>query len=172
MNKEFTVDEIKNSVEYQWRKWQVKFLLWGLLIIGLFTFIIFIIVFSIISNFDSEFIGLGIIVWLFSVGVSGLVSLPFCLYYYGKMRYLLKNYQKFNSYEVVLDKVATSFWYRGTVYYIVTISDNGLSRNTRTNPYFSSYFLAKYSLGDYNNKKVVGLYDADLNRFYIVKKVD
>ncbi|MCH5160351.1 MAG: hypothetical protein J1F66_05880 [Clostridiales bacterium] len=172
MNNEFTVDEIKKSVEYQWRKWQIKLLLWSLLIIGIFTFFVFIIVFNIISNFDLQFLGLGIIVWLYSMVVCGLIFLPLGIFDYVKMRYLLKNYQKFNSYEVVLDNVTTSYWLRGAVYYTVIINDNGLSKKARTNPYFSSHFLSKYSLQDYNNKKVVGLFDEDMGKFYIVKKVD
>ena len=41
------------------------------------------------------------------------------------MRYLLKNYQKFNSYEIVLDKVSTSYAYSGAVYYTITINEEG-----------------------------------------------
>ena len=170
MNNEFTVNEIKNSVEYQWRKWQLKVLLLSLLIVGVFTLFVLIIVF--ISNGAIEFIGIGIKAWLFCMGICVLAFLPFCLFDYGKMRYLLKNYKRFNSYEAVLDNVSTSYWYRGALYYTVTINDNGLPKKVRTNPCFTSHFLSKFRPEDFNNKKVVGLFDEDSGKFYIIKKVD
>ena len=172
MNNEFTIDEIKNSVEYQWRKWQIRVLLLSLLIVGVITFFIIIIVFTSVSNADIKFIGIGILAWLFSMGVCVLIFLPICLFYYGKMRYLLKNYKRFNAYETVLDNVSTSYWYRGAVYYTVMINDNGLYKRVRTNPCFSSHFISKFSPEDFNNQKVVGLFDEETDRFYIIKKID
>jgi hypothetical protein len=71
----------------------------------------------------------------------------------------------------MLDNVDTSHAYRGAVYYTVTINDEGVTRKVSTNPYFSSGFFEKFALQDYNNKKVVGLYDDQADKFYIVKKV-
>ena len=172
MMNELTIDDIKNSVEYQWRKWQIKLSLWSCLIMGVFTFFLFIIVFSVTSNFDVEFIGLGIIVWLLTMGIYVIILLPCCLFYYVKMKYLLNNYKKFNYYETVLDNVSTSYWYRGAIYYTVIINDNGILKRVRTNPCFSSHFLSKFSPEDFTNKKVVGLFDEEMGKFYIVKIVD
>ena len=172
MINDFTVDDIKNSVEYQWRKRQIKLLLWSCLITGAFTFILFIVVFTVSSNYDAKFIGLGIIIWLVTMAIYGLILLPCCLFYYGKMKYLLNNYKKFNSYETVLDSVSTSYMYRGALYYTVIINYNGLSQKVRTNPCFSSHFTSKFTPEDFNNKKVVGLLDEDVSKFYIIKRVD
>ena len=170
MNNEFTVEEIKNSVDYQWRKWQLKLLLLILLIAGVLLLFLFLIIFT--SNGGAEFVGIGITVWLFTMGVCVSIFLPFCLFDYCKLRYLLKNYKRFYSYEAVLDNVSTPYWYRGAVYYTVVINGNGLSKKVRTNPCFSSQFLSKFKPEDFNNKKVVGLFDEETDRFYIIKIVD
>ena len=70
-----------------------------------------------------------------------------------------------------LDNISTSYAYRGAVYYTVTVNDEGTIRKVRTNPYFSSGTLAKFTLEDYNNKMVIGLYDSQMDKFYIIKKV-
>ena len=88
------------------------------------------------------------------------------------MRYLLKNYKRFNAYETVLDNVSTSYWYSGAIYYTAIINGNGLSKKVRTNPCFSSHFVSKFKPEDFNNKKVVGLLDEDTGRFYVIKKID
>ncbi len=168
MKNDFTVNEIKNSVEFQWRKSQVKsYLVIWLIIVCLTIFIPVIICAS-----DDELLISGIVSWLCTIGFLGLFFWPFSIFSYSKMRYLLKNYQKFNSYEVVLDKVSTSYAYRRAIYYTVIVNDEGLSKKVDTNPYFSSSLLSKFSCEDYNNKKVVGLYDDKKNKFYIVKRVD
>ncbi|MCH5172457.1 MAG: hypothetical protein J1F31_06495 [Erysipelotrichales bacterium] len=168
MKNDFTMEEIKNSVEYQWRKNQVKlYLTLWLIIVGATIFIPII-----VSASNYELIVFGIISWLCAIVIFGLLFGSFALFSYSKMRYLLKNYQKFNSYEVVLDKVSTSYAYRGAIYYTVTINDKDLSKKVDTNPYFSSSLMSKFSCEDYNNKKVVGLYDDNMDKFYIVKRVD
>ena len=91
----------------------------------------------------------------------------FMLYSYRKMRYLLKNYENMQIFEVKLDNISTSYMYKGAVYYTVTINNSKVD----TNPIFSSSFFSKHLLEDYNNKTVIGLFDEALNKFYIIKKV-
>lgn len=128
MKNDFTKDEIKNSVEYQWRKSQVKLYLVIWLIIVCLT--IFIPIMVCVS--DYKLLVYGFVSWLCTIGFLGVFFVPFSIYSYIKMRYLLKNYQKFNSYEIVLDKVSTSYAYRGAVYYTVTINEEGLTKNVDT----------------------------------------
>ncbi|MCH5164320.1 MAG: hypothetical protein J1F36_04815 [Clostridiales bacterium] len=169
MKNDFTIDEIKNSVEYQWRKHEIKssWILW--LVIACFAFSIPIIL--IIINFDLGLFVIGIVAWLCLIGSLGLAFLFLSLYYYRKMRYLLKNYQRFTSYEVVLDKPSSSFVYKSSIYYTVTVNDEGFPKKVDTNPYFSSFLTSKFTFEDFNNKKVVGLYDDEMDIFYIVKRV-
>ena len=161
----FTKEEIKKSVEYGWRKQQAMIFLFVILIIVVIT--LFIVLVSCLN-----YILLGLQIW---IGITLLYSLifgPFALFYLYKMRYLLRNYSKFNSYEVMLDNVSTSIWYRGAVYYTVNIVDNGRRVSVDTNPYFSNMVFSKFILGDFNNIKVIGLYDSYIEKFYLIKRVD
>lgn len=163
MKNNLSVDEIKNSVEYQWRKHHIKINLYIWLLISCITlFIPFVIA---IKNF--EYIGTGLIAWIGFVVFYGLIIGAFILYYVHKNKYLLKNYKNFNTYEVFLDKLSTSFAYKGAIYYKVNVD----GRQVDTNPYFSNMFLSKFSPEDFNNKKVLGLYDEEMDKFYIIKLI-
>ena len=167
MKNNFTKEDIKNSIEYQWRKTSVKWLLivWTIIaVVTLFGSLI-------MSLDDMKYIGLSFQVWLIVTAIYSVIYLPFVAYYGHKMLYILKHYAEFNSYEVILDNVSTSQMYRGAVYYTVTVNDEGVKRQVSTNAYFSSSMFAKFTLEDYNNKKVVGLYDSQMDKFYIVKKI-
>ena len=168
MNNKFTVKDIKQSVEYHWRNRQIKILLGIWLFISIAIFIVPLI--GIIMNF--EIIGVALLIWLIFVFMFGVMLGGFSLYYYFKNRYLIRNYMNFTSHEVVLDKVATSYMSRGSIYYKVTIYDGKTRIEVDTNPYFSSYLFSKFLPEDYNNKKVVGLYDKHVNKFYILRKID
>ena len=166
MKNSFTEEDIKNSVEYGWRKTSFCWLL------GIWAVIAVVMLFGVlIIGFDDIKPGMGLQVWLIVMSIYSVIYLPFVAYYGHKMLYILKHYAEFNSYEVMLDNVSTSYAYRGAVYYTVTINDEGVTRQVSTNAYFSSSMFAKFTLEDYNNKKVIGLYDSQMDKFYIIKKV-
>ena len=79
----------------------------------------------------------------------------------------------FSSHNIGLyiNEVSTSYFYRGAVYYCVKFEHNGKSIYVHTSPCFSSHFLSKIKLEEYNNKKVMVLYDSDLDKVYVIKKV-
>ena len=168
MKNNFTREDVKSSVEYQWRKSSFTWLfgLWMVITVVMFlgTFIM--------SFGDIEYVGLSFQIWLIVTLLYSAVFLPFAVFYCYKMIYLLKHYEEFNSYEVILDNVSTSYAYRGAVYYTVTVNEEGKARQVSTNPYFSSSIFAKFTLEDYNNKRVIGLYDNKMDKFYIIKKID
>lgn len=168
MKNDFTENEIKQSVEYQWRNNQIKILLGIWLFISIAIFIVPLL--GIIM--ELEIIGVTLLIWLFFVIMFGVILGGFSLSYYFKNKYFVKNYMNFSCHEVVLDKVVTSLMSRGSIYYKVTIIDGNIKKEIDTNPYFSNYLFAKFLPGDYNNKKVVGLYDKNENKFYIIKKVN
>ena len=166
MRNNFTKEDIKNSVEYGWRKTSFCLLL------GIWAVIAVVMLFGVlIIGFDDIKPAMGLQVWLIVMSIYSLIYLPFVAFYGYKMLYILKHYTEFNSYEVMLDNVSTSQMYRGAVYYTVTINDEGVTRQVGTNAYFSSSTFAKFTLEDYNNKKVIGLYDSQMDKFYIIKKV-
>ncbi len=158
-----TKDDIFISVEYQWRKHQLVLYFHGWLIVSIIS--IFIPITITITNL--EYIDIAILSWLGAIIFMFLIFLPLMLYSYSKMRYLLKNYENMQIYEVKLDDISTSYMYRGATYYTVTINN----KKVDTNPIFSSSFLSKHSLQDYNNKTVIGLFDKTLNKFYVIRKI-
>lgn len=119
--------------------------------------------------FEKEYIAAYVEVWLSCIGIYSVVFMPFAIFYIYKMIYLLKHYQQFKLYEVVLDNVSTSYVYKGAVYYTVSICDGDTTKRVCTNPYFSSNIFSTFTLDEYNNKKVIGLYDDILDKFYIIK---
>lgn len=167
MKNSFTKEDIKNSVEYQWRKNAATwlFVIWAVIaVVMLFA--------TLVMSFDDiKYIGMSFQIWLIVTAIYSAVLLPFVAFYFYKMIYLLKHYEQFNSYEVMLDNVSTSYAYRGAVYYTVTVNDEGVTRQVTTNPYFSSGIFAKFTLEDYKNKRVIGLYDSQMDKFYIIKKI-
>lgn len=168
MKNDFTENEIKQSVEYQWRNNQIKILLGIWLFISIAIFIVPLLG----MIMELEIIGVTLLIWLFFVIMFGFFLGGFSLSYYFKNKYFVKNYMNFSCHEVVLDKVVTSLMSRGSIYYKVTIIDENTKKEIDTNPYFSNYLFSKFLPEDYNNKKVVGLYDKKENKFYIIKKVD
>ena len=168
MKNDFTENEIKQSVEYQWRNNQIKIHLGIWLFISIAIFIVPLM--GIIMDF--EIIGVTLFIWLVFVIMFGVILGGFSLSYYFKNKYFVKNYMNFSCHEVVLDKVVTSLMSRGSIYYKVTIIDENTKKEIDTNPYFSNYLFSKFLPEDYNNKKVVGLYDKNENKFYIIKKVN
>ena len=168
MKNNFTKEDIKNSVEYQWRKNSIAWLL------GIWAVIAVVMLFATLAGSlgDIKYIGLSLRIWLIVMAIYSTALLPFAVFYFYKMIYLLKHYTEFNSYEVVLDRVSTSYAYKGAVYYTVTVNNSGASIQVSTNPYFSSGIFARFTLEDYNNERVVGLYDSRMDKFYIIRKVD
>lgn len=160
----FSPEDIKNSVEYRWRKQLVQtyLLIWLLIAIVSFSFSL------IMDTTNHSLLGPGLIISLVWSALTGAICLPFALHSYRKMAYLLKNYPHFHAYEVVLDQVSTSYAYRHSLFYTVTINDNGTKRQAETNPCFSSSFFSDITCEEYNNRHVVGLYDPQLNKFYII----
>ena len=157
-------DDILNSVEYQWRKHQLVLYFYIWLIISIIT--IFIPLALAIT--DLEYIVIIMLSWLGYIIFMLIIFGSFMLYSYSKMRYLLKNYENMQIFEVKLDQISTSYMYRGAVYYSVTINNSKVD----TNPIFSSSFFSKHLLEDYNNKTVIGLFDNTLNKFYVIRKIN
>lgn len=170
MENYFSPEDIKASVEYQWRKQSIQssLLLFAFLLIIFFFVVLFM---SISENIDLSSLCFVLGGCLISIGLCGSPLLISAILDYRKMRYLLRHYQQFHSYEVVLDKVSTSYTYRHSVYYTVSIDDNGTKRQVETNACFSSSFFSRFTCEEYNNRKIVGLYDPHINKFYIIRRI-
>ena len=97
-------DDILNSVEYQWRKHQLVLYFYIWLIISIIT--IFIPLALAIT--DLEYIVIIMLSWLGYIIFMLIIFGFFMLYSYSKMRYLLKNYENMQIFEVKLDNISTS----------------------------------------------------------------
>lgn len=162
-----TKEDIKNSVAYQWRKSTLKWMLFALCAIALLMTLTMLAT----NPGDMEYVRWSLKYGMVVTVVYVALFAPFALYHGYKMRYLLKNYEKFGVYEVMLDQVSTSYSRRGACYYTVTIRYDGQTRKACTQPYFPSRIFAQFPLEEYNNQKVIGLYDDRLDKFYVLKKV-
>lgn len=168
MENNFTIEDIKDSVESQWQKSQIKLCLyiWG--IISILT--LFVPLIGSISDFS--LLPTGMLIWICWIFLIGLLFGIRILYYHHKVKYLLKNYKKFSCHEVVLDNFSTSILYKNSIFYSVKINEGNQEKIVNTNPYFSNFSLAKLLPSEYNGKKVLGLYDDSKDKFYIIKKVE
>ena len=83
MNIQFTKEEIKNSVEYQWRMFSIKYILIVWLIIAVFTLFAPILI-SLKTGFENLLLGL--LIWLLCNLILGFIFGGFALYYYSKIK--------------------------------------------------------------------------------------
>ena len=160
---ELTKDDILNSVEYQWRKHQIKMYFYIWLLISLISILIP----TLMITMDSYLVVVAILSWLGIVIFMFIIFGSVMLFLYNKMKYLINNFENMQVYEVKLDTISNSYMYRGACYYTVTVD----SRQVDTNPIFSNFVFSKYSLKYYNNQTVIGLFDESLDKFYLIKKV-
>lgn len=161
----FTKTDILNSVEVLWRKAQIETLFFRWLIVSTISIIVPIIV--IINNLSYWWLAL--VVWLVMVAIYAIPFMGLIMYSFYKIRYFVKNYSKFNMYEVYLTNFSTSY---NSIYYNVKLNYDNQIISTNTNPYFSDSIFARFYPKDYNRQLVVGLYDKYLNKFYIIRKVN
>lgn len=164
---DLTKEDIKQSIEYQWRIYNLKLMLFILLFIGLIT-LIFPLLF-VVQDFNKTNFKLYFETILIMMLVYLIIFIPFLIYYLYKALYILKKYKYFEVHEVILDHPHTSYLYKGLIYYSVSLKHNDSIITVNTNPYFSSNIFSKYELEKYNNKKVKGLYDEKMGKFYILK---
>ena len=162
----FSEEEIKQSVEYQWRMQHIKtyFSLWGI-VSGVIVVAMFFVAVTRV-NWVKPLVGgvAAVLIYLLIFGSSALHDAV-------KARKFLKNYKNYKRYDVVLDSPMTSYMYKGAIKYSVRIEDKEICRCVDTNAYFSDMMFSKFTLHEYNNKKVSGLYDEYQDKFYIVGKI-
>lgn len=165
----FTVEDIKQSVDYQWHKGLAK--LYLALVIILVTIILFL--WLLYIGGENEEFSIFIIVMLSSfLAIVGVVFVILAIYSGAKLLDLAGGYKELKQYEIVLNKPRASYRYRGSIFYQVEIKDNDTTISLRTNACYSGMSGSKFNVDDYNNKRVVGLADPVCSKFYVVKVLD
>lgn len=165
MENNLTIEDLKQSVEYLWRKYQIK---QALYLWMFFALLLLVYIFCILC-IDTSMIQYELIFYCCVMGIMSVIILIPILIQIIKIKYFLKNYKKFSYHEVILDNFSTSYFYKRAVYYSVKINDNNV---VNTSPYFSNSIFSKFTPEEYNNKKVIGLYDDKFDKFYVIKKID
>lgn len=168
MSNYLTKEEIRSSVAYRWRKNHVKHTLTVFLVMTSVTLLAMLL--SAIADGDMEYIEFSLVCGLIVIAFCSVVLLPHVLFLCYKLIYLTKHYSEFDCIEVALDSFSTSYLYKNSIYYTVTVSDGGYARRVDTDPCFSDGALSEFTVKEWHGKKVIGLYDKDKNKFYVLKK--
>ncbi len=156
-----TNEEVKNAMEYKWRRNQAKLLL----ILWAAILLIYLVV-LVLSNARSGWDRLSLEITGTAMAVVTLlyssVMAPFCMYYVYKRQEMVRNCGRYEKHRVKLDMPETSWFYRQSVAYRVHIKTaDGKVVERTTKPLFSSSAFADFPLSDYNNKTVEVFYDPE-----------
>ncbi len=164
-----TKEHIQNSLEAKWRKSQIK--------TYFVIFAVFAVIFFLAMFFGIAIEGFSVDNLLFCIEILGILYavyaaclLPFVLFSWHKYRSLFKNLDAYTVYEVMLDEPATAPFYRGAIYYTVTIPlSSGKTVKIETKPLWSSGIFSSIQLADYNNKMIKVAYSESLDQLIIIE---
>lgn len=174
MEIQVTEDEIKKSYEFRWMNHRIKMnaLLGGML--GGIFLILPLIAFLDTGNVEvekSRFLNAIIpLIALFVFCILYILSV--FLYYKSKMNYLKRNYTHMKAYVTRFDSFATSYMFRQSIYYEVTLKDENKNvvEKCQTSPMFSSSFISACSPDEVNNENMIVLFDEKKEKVYVVRK--
>ena len=164
MYNNLTIGDVKESIEYRWLRHRILCFVMAWLIIALVSIIPLIIVH--VHYWDYAVRGFWI--WMLTSIVLGFVFLSLSVPYIRKITYFKKHYKDYKVYNVFLEKVNPA--YGMEISFTVTIDEGRKEYEVPTSPCFSNNIGAIFSVEEYINCEVVGIYDTDLQRFYIIRK--
>ncbi|MBQ9120888.1 MAG: hypothetical protein IJY12_00830 [Clostridia bacterium] len=159
-----TKEQIKNSMDAKWRLGQIK--TYSVILGGILVSLLCFALFSGILHGDLAlaFEVTGIYALLFII-----IFAPFPLYNLYRYRKLFHHPEEYHLYTAVLDRPNTSYFYRGAIYYTVTLhTPDGFTRQANTKPLFSGGALASFPLDKYNNQTVTVAYKENENLLVIL----
>lgn len=147
---------LKDCIEYQVRKKELYFCL-------------FVLCFILLLFSPLIFLNLEIAITLIILSI--LCTIPFVLYFIIKIHNLKKYFDDYVYFEVVLDKINSS--YRGRVYFTVTFIYSNTKYICDTREIFSTRAIdfIYFPLENYANKKVIVAFNPKLDEVVLVKKV-
>ena len=174
MKIQITEDEIKKSYEFRWMKHRIKMnALMGGTLGGLFLLIFLIALFNIINAEVDKSRFINAIIPLVALFIlCALYIMSVFLYYKIKMNHLKKNYTHMKAYVTRFDSFATSYMFRQSIYYEVTLKDENknLVGKYQTSPMFSSSFFSACSPDEVNNEYMIVLFDEKKEKIYVIRK--
>lgn len=160
INNNFSKEDIKESFEYKDRMARFKVLL----VCTIFEVLALIlaVIFAIIDNSADAKVFTCIFAFLFFIVLMSFISVL------KRVKYLLKNYEKLNSYEVNLQYPRFSIVNQQSMFFRVVTDVDGIKRIADTESIFSPKIKKNFA-EKLVHKRVIGLFDEDKNRFYIIK---
>ena len=155
------LERIFMSVEYRWRNQQAKSygVFWILVTV---VIMIFMLGRGASGDFMAALLTGGILSLLF-----GVVFLIMALKTLGKNKKLVKNYDQYDTYSVLLDTPVASKSYRRFAYFVLRFNDkDGSQIICQTNPIFSFAEAGLFPLSEYRDQYVDILYNPKKNQVY------
>lgn len=156
-----TLERIFGSVEYRWREQQAKaYGVFWLLITG----VIMLIMLAKGGNIGASLLAGGALSLL-----MGIVFLCFVANSLGKNKKLVKNYDRYEVYSVLLDSPVVSKSYRRFSYFVLRFRDkDGTQVVCQTNPIWGFQETDLFPLPDYRDRYADILYDRAHNKVYVI----
>ena len=156
-----TKERIQNAIESKWRLRQsITYLIVTVGAIG-------VCVLRVILDHSFQYGSIGETLLLICV-IMAAVMVPFIVYPLWKYYWIIREWDAYEAYEVVLDRPNTSWLYKGAIYYTVRFQDrygNLIAMDTK--PIFSGGAFAWFPLDTYNNRTVTVYYDAKRERLLL-----
>lgn len=159
-----TREEVKDSVEYEWRGLQWRYGI-GILV---FVMVLGYVLMALVSRtFRIDLASYGFIVAAFAVFL-----VPFILHAVYQQRMLLRGIQQYQRYQVRLcNAVTCAYNSRIYAYHVGFQTEEGELAVLKTKPIFSNHLHLPFSFHDFHDKKVEIFYDPEKERIIVSRKV-
>ncbi len=164
-----TKEQIENSLEAKWRTRQVY------TYAGIFGITVIITLFMelfalMLHGFSKENLSIVLDTFFPVISIFFVVFLPFGIYCQTQYMALFKSLETYTVHEVLLDKPSTAYFYRGAIYYTVSMDIGSRTVKAETKPLFTSGLLSSFPLEEYNNKKIKVAYSETLDKLIVLGK--
>ena len=153
---------IFNSVEYRWRSQQAKSygVFWILVTVVILLFML--------GRGTSGNLGAALIVGGLLSAVFGIVFLIMALTTLGKNKKVLKNYEHYETYSVLLDTPVVSKAYKRFYYFVLRFEGKNGQIICSTSPMWGFTENDMFPLSQYRDQYVDILYDPKGNKAYVL----
>lgn len=155
------LERIFSSVEYRWRVQQAKSY-------GVFWLLVSVVIMVIMFSRGTSFVA-SLLTGAIVSAVFGIAFVFMILKSLMKNKMLVKNYDRFDTYSVLLDTPVASKTYRRFSSFVLRFDDkNGSQVICQTNPIFGLSDTELFPLAEYRDQYVDVLYDPKSNKVYVI----
>ena len=156
-----TLERIFGSIEYRWREQQAKSF-------GVFWLLTAIVIMLVMLTRGGDLVASLIVGGALAL-LFGIVFLIMIALSLGKNKMLVRNYDRFEVYSVLLDSPVVSKSYRRFSYFVLRFTDkDGTQVICQTNPIWGFNETDLFPLAAYRDRYVDVLYDRAHNKVYVI----